>query len=656
MRKIRGESKNLHGLLANARFDVDDYQREYLWGQDQVSELVADLANAFLNKRHDAGAGKIAQYERYFLGSIVVSEHEGRRYIVDGQQRLTTLTLLLIHLHRSLDDDDQKQACGWLIRSYHPGRGASFNLDIEERKDCMKALFEGRPFEKKGDSRSVDNMIDRYVDVENCLMEELRASGEDGHDAGDGHAEAVSTLSRFTDWLMTNVDFVEITADTDADAYAIFETMNDRGLPLTPSEMLKSYLLANVDRAARTGANDIWRKRVQCLHVYYPTADADAIKGWLIGRHARQGDGRTDVEEIGKRFHRWVGDNHKYLGLDDASAFRTFIERDFEFYGRWYGEIVEASRSFKHARESGLEVIYRNQQANFRHRNALMLAALRPSDDDETVRRKLRTIGTYVEILVARFAWSGMAYNLRWMYRRTLALMPEIRESDLGELPDVLKRRLRGLGEDFPAEVMTRYDWQNGRRFHRLLARMLDYLDEESWRASEVAARGEPKPRSLYGQYVQSGYGAYEVEHVWANHFKRHVQEFGDEEAFQAQRNRIGALLLVPGWVNNCVRDKTYAAKRKHEAPEYVNLERWQDRERQPPRRNRLVLSLIKTRDECEREDPDFCRFVEQSGLQFFRDDPQEFRKKDVEDRQALYAELARRIWNVEEIRRAAEL
>jgi hypothetical protein len=47
MRRIRGESKNLRGLPANARFDVDDYQREYRWEQDQVSELAADLANAF---------------------------------------------------------------------------------------------------------------------------------------------------------------------------------------------------------------------------------------------------------------------------------------------------------------------------------------------------------------------------------------------------------------------------------------------------------------------------------------------------------------------------------------------------------------------------------------------------------------------------------
>ena len=231
--------------------------------------------------------------------------------------------------------------------------------------------------------------------------------------------------------------------------------------------------------------------------------------------------------------------------------------------------------------------------------------------------------------------------------------MPEVREADSGELPDVLERRLQKLGGDFRAEAETRVDWQNGRRFHRLFARLLGLARRGIVASVGGWGRREPKPRSLYAQYVQSGYGGYEVEHVWASHFERHG-EFKHQADFQAQRNRIGALLLVPGWVNNRVRDKTYAKKRKHEDPEYSNVERWQDRKRQPFRRNRLVLSLIKTRDECEREDPDFCRFVERSGLPLFRDDPEEFRSADVDARQALYAKLAQRVWSVEEIRRAA--
>ena len=349
MRRIRGESKNLHGLLANARFDVDDYQREYRWEQDQVAALVADLANAFFRRHKRHGAERIADYERYFLGSIVVSEHQGRRFIIDGQQRLTTLTLMLIHLHRNLEDEHQKHACKQLIFSYHPEGGASFNLEIEERKACMEALLDGSPFDKDGDE-SVVNMLARYQDVESCLMEELRTGDADGVDE---NADLVATVSRFTDWLMTNVDFVEITADTDADAYAIFETMNDRGLSLTPSEMLKSHLLSRIDRANRKNANDVWRKRVQLLRDYYSTADADAVKAWLLGRHARSGDRPADIEEIGDQFHRWVRENYRHLGLGDGGAFRTFIERDFDFYGRWYGELVGASWSFEHARDSG---------------------------------------------------------------------------------------------------------------------------------------------------------------------------------------------------------------------------------------------------------------------------------------------------------------
>ena len=57
------------------------------------------------------------------------------------------------------------------------------------------------------------------------------------------------SLAVFADWLIENVYFVEVTASADTDAYAIFETMNDRGLSLTPVDMLKSYLLSQMGAA-----------------------------------------------------------------------------------------------------------------------------------------------------------------------------------------------------------------------------------------------------------------------------------------------------------------------------------------------------------------------------------------------------------------------
>ncbi len=287
------------------------------------------------------------------------------------------------------------------------------------------------------------------------------------------------------------------------------------------------------------------------------------------------------------------------------------------------------------------------------------MAALRPGDDDEAVRRRLRAVGAYIDILVARYAWSGWAYNRPAMYSRTLKLMAGIRETDAAGLANALEERLGRYGENFRADAGARYDWGNGRRFHRLLAHMMDYVDRESWAADEGERRGEW--RSRYAEYLSSGFSGYEVEHVQADRFDRDGEAFGSgqQSEFQAQRNRIGGLLLVPGWVNNTLRDRAYADKRRAERRKtllYPNVERRKNRDAEGGGRNLLVLSLIRTREECERVEPGFCRFADRSGLRFFRENTGEFTSADVEARQALYAGLARRIWNVGEIRRALEL
>ena len=85
---------------------------------------------------------------------------------------------------------------------------------------------------------SVTNILARYADIEELFPDEL-----------NGRA-----LPYFVDWLVENVHLVEITAYSDSDAYTIFETMNDRGLSLTPADMLKGYLLANITDTEQTHA------------------------------------------------------------------------------------------------------------------------------------------------------------------------------------------------------------------------------------------------------------------------------------------------------------------------------------------------------------------------------------------------------------------
>ena len=246
---------------------------------------------------------KVADYPHYFLGSIIISKKENANYIVDGQQRLTSLTLLLTLIRNLQNGQPGGVNIDELIFSEKFGK-KSFNLHVDERTPAMNALYEGKDFEVTDRPESVQNLVRRYRDLESCFPDEL----------GD------TVLPYFIDWLLEKVYLVEITAYSDDDAYTIFETMNDRGLSLSPTDMLKGYLLANIDEAKRTTANDLWRDRIRKLNDAGKDVEPDCFKAWFRSQYAtkirerKKGAKPEDFDRIGTEFHRWLRDSAASVG------------------------------------------------------------------------------------------------------------------------------------------------------------------------------------------------------------------------------------------------------------------------------------------------------------------------------------------------------
>ena len=140
---IDGRARTVRELLDKAKYAIDFYQREYAWQERQVRELIDDLTGKFLDS-YESGHSRheVEGYGHYFLGSIVISHKRGERFVVDGQQRLTTLTLLLIHLHHLQDDRDERVEVQTLVYSEKFGR-KSFNLDVPDRVEVMQRLMDG---------------------------------------------------------------------------------------------------------------------------------------------------------------------------------------------------------------------------------------------------------------------------------------------------------------------------------------------------------------------------------------------------------------------------------------------------------------------------------------------------------------------------------
>ena len=614
MKKILGDAKSVRSLLSE-KYRIDYYQRDYKWEPKQIQELVEDLTTRFLQDFDDAhDRSEVVSYGQYFLGSIIISSKENERFIVDGQQRLTSLTLLLIYLNRlQLTREDAEEAVEVTNLIYSTQFGTkSFNLDIPERNMCLHSLINGETPDTVDQPPSVQNLVSRYDDITEFFPDELRGKA----------------LLYFVDWLIEKVMLVEITTFSDDDAYTIFETMNDRGLSLTPTDMLKGYLLVNItDDESRARSDDAWKMQIGKLREFGKEEDADCIKSWLRSQYAnkirerRTGASPEDFDRIGTEFHRWVRENRNRIGLRESRDFNSFITKDLRFFSAAYQFIRQAANKY----DPEFGSIFFNAQNSFTLQYPLMLAPLQASDSEQTIKCKMRLVATFIEIMLARRLWNFKAIDHSTMQYRAFLIMKGIRGKELDDLREDLTRRLSPDGAerddyiDFHTQESFHLHGTNGPQVHRLLARLTEFIETKS---NHVSRYEEYANRS-------SRKGGYQIEHLWADHPERHTDEFSHPSDFSAYRNRIGGLVLLPAPDNASYSDMTYSEKVKHYA-----------------KQNLLACSLHPI---AYKNNPGFSQFLKATDLPFRP--MQDFCKADLDERQKLYTALASRCWSPDRLK-----
>ena len=623
MSTITPHFRNVQQLLQAQSFSIDEYQREYKWEKANIDELVTDLYEKFQSCYHAGDStSKIADYEDYFLGSIIISKRGNKNYLIDGQQRVTSLTLLLIYLYRAANSQalPVKQSIGPLIFSDNLGM-PSFNLDIPERLPVIKALFEGETFNADDKEESVQTMYARYENIKNR----------------DIVGELGDALPHFCYWLMTKVGLIEIATDNDNYAYAIFETMNDRGKPLSPVDMLKAYLLAPVaDGDQRRHANSTWKKNVLDLiswgGEHEPERDANAIKAWMRAQFAesirerKAGSKDQDWELIGSAFHRWARDNHARLNLGSEQQNLMLMTEGFPFFAKAYQRILDASRTYK----KGWEAVYYNAHNEFTWQNTVLLAPLCVTDDAETVRRKMVVTATYLDIWLMRRTVNYIRVGYSSTSYTMFGLCKEIRRRPLPELVSILTKKLADDEVSFdsaPSKGRTGIDGlvinQFSRRYiFHLLARLTCFTDV-----------GAGKP-DIFNKYVdRTVKNPNDIEHIRANAYSQYEGEFANEQEFQNWRNHVAALLLLPADVNRSLQDKPFAYK----VERYVT-------------QNMFAASLT---DSAYQHQPQFAAFRQKYDLPFKQ--YAAFGKAEQIERRELVRALMHRVWSPERLGEAAQ-
>ena len=545
------------------------------------------------NERED-----VKTYGYYFLGSIVVTERDGIKFIVDGQQRLTTLILIFIFLKnlQTIQKRKDRVDINKLIYSEKYGK-KSYNLEDPDdpwREKCFDVLYQDDDFFIDDKSETIRNIVLRYRDIEDLFPESLQQKA----------------LPFFIDWIIFKVQIIEIIAAANDDAYTIFETMNDRGLSLKPVEMLKGFLLSNItDNGVRGKANNFWKDRILELNTLSKEEDSNFIKSWFRGKYAetirerKKNAVNRDFERIGSEFHKWLRVNQDRLNLKKSKDFEDFILKKFEKFSKYYKIIREASEKFN----PKLEYIYYNARFNFTLQFPLILAPLKLEDDDKTIIKKIRLVSAFIDMYIARRIINYKTIRYSSIQYTMFTFMKEIRDLDSKDLTALLKKRIENMDEKFDKVLNFKLHSQNKKKIYNLLARMTNFIEERSKMVTD------------FERYVSRELkNPFEVEHIWSVKYDEHKTEFKTEEEFLSYRQNFGNLILLPKDFNQSFGADPYSKK----VIEYFG-------------QNLLAKSLNK---DCYTKNPSFLKFLKESSLPFQAHD--KYEKNDLDIRQSLYQNL----------------
>ncbi|MFW9889690.1 MAG: DUF262 domain-containing protein [Candidatus Thorarchaeota archaeon] len=229
-------------------YRIPDYQRGFAWRIEDIEGFWTDIEDSMSQN-----------LEQYFLGTIVLIPRKDGFDIVDGQQRIATLTLLFKIMLDVLDDyEEEDEDVEFLkpkirARLFHqPDRKTSIsrlkmnkNDQLYYSKYLMRSDTEEEVRREKAEKDSEKRLLRAYIYLRNKVQAVLHEGGP-------------SSLLLYYNYLASNVLVISIEAGDDSDAFHIFESINAKGVPFSPLDLLKNLLISRSKRANRSDAVRFW--------------------------------------------------------------------------------------------------------------------------------------------------------------------------------------------------------------------------------------------------------------------------------------------------------------------------------------------------------------------------------------------------------------
>ena len=258
--QIEADEEYLNKLYSEYRYQIPKFQRPFSWSDEHFVDLIDDLTDAYdvgrdahgelLNEERELQEEVRDEYEPYFLGSIILNSGAStgaRRDIIDGQQRITSLAILIAVLRDMVENEERANSLGKLIYEESDpihGKSETVRLKIRERdRDFFneQVLTNGAtldaPAPEDGDTEPEENILQAIATFRKRLSK--------------WQAEDDGNLEDFATYLTLRVVMVRIETTSLSSAFRLFNVTNARGMPLNNADLLKSENLSQIDDEAK---------------------------------------------------------------------------------------------------------------------------------------------------------------------------------------------------------------------------------------------------------------------------------------------------------------------------------------------------------------------------------------------------------------------
>lgn len=550
---ISPEKQNIDRVFSGTTYHIDFYQRDYKWNSEPVARLLDDIFYKFdeiYQRKTDVDPGQesvTANYPWYYLNTYVTNTIEGKVYVVDGQQRLTTLTLILIklkHMAHSYESRLEK----WVDTKIagQSGYRNHFWMYHNGHTAAMEELFYGTNSPKDIDISSgvtAANMMGNYQVISQFLEDALPTQHK---------------FETFVFFFLHRLVIINLEVEK-TEVPMVFEVINDRGVRLKPYEILKGKLLGQIDKLELDsgGYNELWEAKVSQLNEFRE----DEIDSFFINYlKAKYVSNRKDGQRFDKDYHRemFKTEMEVLLGLShSAKNVKNFLKNEFCYYAGLYTKVWRLSEVL----DLDIPYVYYNRLNEMDAQYRLIMSSCRINDVEET--DKIRIVSRELDRLFTLLQLQG-GYDSNKFTVATYQIANEIREKPASEIRVVFDKYLMELLKDrrqTSVSSVFHYGFFKGANVGSLNTRFIRYFFA---RIDEFLASGmNLQMKHPLGDLVSNrgAVNGFHVEHILSYNLDNLALFNKDEELFEVERNRLGGVLLLKGKDNISSGNERYSEK-----------------------------------------------------------------------------------------------